>query len=51
MKSRASNGVWDLIELLEVSKCIGFKWVFKNKRDSNDQVKRYKTGLVAKGFS
>ena len=51
MKSMSSNGVWDLIELLEGSKGIGFKWVFKTKRESNDQVERYKTGLVAKGFS
>ena len=51
MKSMASNGVWDLIELPNGSKPIECKWVFKTKRDSNDQVERYKTRLVAKEFS
>ena len=50
MKSMASNGVWDLVELLDGSKPIGCKWVFKTKTDSNDKVD-YKTKLVAKGFS
>ena len=40
MKSMASNGVWDLVKLPYGSKPIGFKWIFKTKRDSNDQVKR-----------
>ena len=31
MKSMASNGVWDLVELLEGSKPIRCKWVFKTK--------------------
>ena len=51
MKFMASNGVWDLVELPYGSKPIGCKWVFKTKRDSNDQVERYKARLVAKGFS
>ena len=51
MKSMASNGVWDLVELQDGSKPIRRKWVFKTKRDSNDQVERYKARLVAKGFS
>ena len=51
MKSIASNGVWDLVELPKGSKPIGCKWVFKTKRDSNGKVERYKARLVAKGFS
>ena len=51
MKSMASNGVWDLIELPDGSKPIECKWVFKTKRDSNDQVERYNARLVAKEFS
>ena len=51
MKSMASNGVWDLAELPDGSKPIGFKRVFKTKRNSNDQVERYKARLVTKGFS
>ena len=33
------------------SKPIGCKWIFKTKRDSNGNDKRYKTRLVAKGFT
>ena len=33
MKSMASNGVWDLVELPDGSKPIWCKWVFKTKRD------------------
>ena len=51
IKSMASNGVGDLDELLYGGKPIACKWVFKTKRDFNDQVERYKTRLVAKGFS
>ena len=40
-----------MIELLDGSKPIGCKWVIKNKRDSNDQVERYRARLVDKGFS
>ena len=51
MKSMASNGVWDLVELPNGNKSIGCKWVFKTKRDLNDQVERYKARLFAKGFN
>jgi hypothetical protein len=30
---------------------VGFKWVFTRKRDENNEVKRYKTRLVAQGCS
>ena len=33
------------------AKSIGCKWVFKTKRDSRGNVKRYKDHLVAKGFT
>ena len=51
MKSMASNDVWDLVELPYGSRLIRCKWVFKTKRDFNDQVERYKARLVAKRFS
>ena len=35
--------------LPDVSKPIRCKWVFKTKRDSNDQVERHKARLVVKG--
>ena len=51
MKSMKDNGVWDLFELLKGSKPIDCKWIFKTKRDSSGNVKRYEACLVAKGFT
>ena len=41
----------DLVELSKSKKLIGYKWVFKTKRDSKDNVERYKARLVAKGIT
>ena len=32
-------------------KPIGYKWVFVKKRNENDEIIRYKTRLIAQGFS
>ena len=40
-----------MVELLEGSKPIGSKCVFRTKRVSNNQLKRYKARLFAKVFS
>ncbi|KAL8107641.1 hypothetical protein AgCh_024159 [Apium graveolens] len=45
------NDAWDLIELPKGQKLIGCKWVFKTKRDSSGNIKRYKARIVAKGFA
>ena len=45
------NDVWDLVELPKGVKPICCKWIFKNKRDSNGNVKRYKARLFTKGFT
>ena len=37
--------------MLEGAKPIGCKWIFKTKKDSKGNVKRYKARLVAKGFT
>ena len=51
MKSMNDNEVWDLVELPEGVKPIGFKWIFKTKKDSKGNIERYKARLVAKGFT
>ena len=51
MKSMKDNGVWDLVELPEGVKSIGCECIFKTKRDSKGNIVRYKTCLVAKGFT
>ncbi|KAL6315561.1 hypothetical protein AAG906_000865 [Vitis piasezkii] len=51
MNSMASNGVWNLVKLLDGAKVIGCKWVFKTKKDSLGNIERYKARLVAKGFT
>jgi len=51
MKSIQDNDIWNLVELPKGMKPIGCKWIFKTKRDSKGNVKRYKARLVAKGFT
>jgi len=51
MNSMQSNKVWNLVELPNGAKAIGCKWFFKTKRDSLGNIERYKTRLVAKGFT
>ena len=50
-KSMQDNKVWELVSLPEGVKPIGCKWIFKTKWDANGNVERYKTHLVAKGFT
>uniref|UniRef100_A0A2N9IBB7 Integrase catalytic domain-containing protein n=1 Tax=Fagus sylvatica TaxID=28930 RepID=A0A2N9IBB7_FAGSY len=45
------NKTWDLVPLPQGRKAIGNKWVYKIKRDGNDQVERYRARLVVKGFA
>ena len=51
MKSMEDKDVLNLVELPKGSKPIGCKWIFKTKRDSNGNVKRYKARIVTKGFT
>ncbi|KAH9803717.1 hypothetical protein KPL71_001892 [Citrus sinensis] len=45
------NKTWELIPLPHGRKAIGNKWVYKIKRDGNDQVERYRARLVVKGYA
>ena len=51
LDSMKSNEVWDLVELPKGVQAIGCKWVYKTKKDSLGNIERYKTRLVAKGFT
>ncbi|RDX88787.1 hypothetical protein CR513_29567, partial [Mucuna pruriens] len=51
MDSMASNQVWNLVELPNGVKAIGYKWVFKTKKDSQEKIKRHKERLFSIGFT
>lgn len=51
IKSLNENNTWTLTKLPPGRKPIKAKWIFKTKRDSDGNVVRYKTRLVAKGYS
>ena len=51
MDSLERNTTWDLVELPNDRKVVGFKWVYKLKKGDDDKVERYKARLVAKGYS
>ncbi|GJV65502.1 retrovirus-related pol polyprotein from transposon TNT 1-94 [Tanacetum coccineum] len=51
LKSMAQNKVSDLVNFPAGTKRVGFKWVFKTKRNSKGNVERYKSRLVAKGYT
>ncbi|KAH9714593.1 hypothetical protein KPL71_020713 [Citrus sinensis] len=45
------NKTWELVPLPRGRKAIGNKWVYKIKRDGNDQAERYRARLVVKGYA
>ncbi|KAH9764149.1 hypothetical protein KPL70_001425 [Citrus sinensis] len=45
------NKTWELVPLPHGRKVIGNKWVYKIKRNGNDQVERYRARLVVKGYA
>ena len=51
LKFMKDNNVCDLIKSPKGKKLIECKWVFKIKRDSNENIERYKAHLVAKKFT
>ena len=48
MNSMTYNRVWNLVELPNGVKTVGFKWVFKKKKNSLGNIERHKARLVAK---
>ena len=45
------NEAWDLVELLARRKPIGSKWVFKKNKNPEGKVEKYKSRLLANGYS
>ncbi|KAE8734764.1 hypothetical protein F3Y22_tig00000715pilonHSYRG00142 [Hibiscus syriacus] len=45
------NNTWDLVLLPQGKNPIGNKWVFKIKRNGDNQVERYRVRLVVKGYA
>jgi hypothetical protein len=50
MRSMSANQVWKLEKISKGAKTVGYKWVYKIKRDSKGNINRFKIRLVAKGF-
>ena len=51
MASLKANDVYNLVELLKDRKVVGSKWVYKRKVKADGSVERFKSRLVAQGFS
>jgi len=45
------NDTWELCELPKGKRCVGSKWVYKTKYNSDGTIERHKARLVAKGFT
>jgi hypothetical protein len=51
MDALDKNDAWDIVELPAGRKSVGSKWLFKKKFNAQGKVKKYKSQLVAKGYS
>ncbi|KAA0047485.1 gag/pol protein [Cucumis melo var. makuwa] len=51
LKSMYFNSVWDLVDQPDEVKPIGYKWIYKRKRDADGKVQTFKVRLVANGYT
>lgn len=51
MNALKENGTWEIVEFPINKKPAGCKWVFTIKCNADNNVERYKSRLVAKGFT
>jgi hypothetical protein len=51
MAALQKNKTWKLVSLPKGKKTVNCKWVYTVKQDPNGKIERYKTRLVAKGYS
>lgn len=45
------NSTWDIVLLPVIEKSVGYKWLYKIKYLPDGQFDRFKSRLVAKGFT
>ena len=45
------NNVWIVVDLPLGKKAIGFKWVFRLKKNPDESIKYFKARVVAKGYT
>jgi hypothetical protein len=51
MDSIISNGTWEVADRPYGCKPMGYKWMFKKKLRHDGTIKKYKTRLVATGYT
>ena len=51
MESLRKNKTWELVVLSKERSLIGCHWVYKVKKDTDRNVKRFKAHLVVKGYA
>ena len=51
MNALNDNGTWDLVQLLDGKKAIGWRWVFLVKVNPDGSFVRLKVRLIAKGYA
>lgn len=48
INSIKKNDTWELVELSKGKKCVGSKWVYKTKYNSDDDIERFKARIMDK---
>ena len=51
LESLHAQNVWEIVERIPDTRCVDAKWVYKIKKDENNKPMRYKSRLVARGFT
>ena len=51
IQSMIMNEVWELVELPKNCKVIGYKWIYKTKKNSTSKIIQFKARLIAKDFT
>ena len=51
MDSLDENEAWNIVQLLAGRKSVGGKWLFNKKLNAEGKVEKYKSHLVANGYS